>query len=491
MRIVVRDGAIRSGMVLCLTTMLGACAQADDLTEVPLAGVVHSDEVYAHSGSFVILGAGGSLPEGLAEAVADAGGTLTIDVAEIGVALASSDVSGFAEAMTGVPGVSAVATNVSMDMSPATVRGQGVALGSFSNPPTSGDDDFFYDLQWGHDAIDSPEAWETGVRGAGARLAILDSGIDATHPDLAPNLNVALSASFVPGEGFDEVPLFPGFSHGTHVAGIAAAADNAFGVIGVAPEAELVAIKVLSAQTGAGDVGSIIAGIVHAAQSGADVANMSLGFSMSHRGQLFDASGNEVGEVPAQDVAAIWTAMIRAVNYAHHQGVTLIASAGNAGTDGNADQDRIHVPSDLPHVISVAATAPRGWGLDPATDLDLPTSYSARGRSVIDVAAPGGAFDPSFAGQICTVTLITAPCPAFDLVWSTVGAGFTFASGTSMAAAHVSGVAALIVSANGGEMHPAQVRAALVRSADDLGQRGRDDIYGRGRVNANAAVGGS
>lgn len=487
MRLVVRTKWTRMVALGLTAAVSAACSEASDPTEVPVLAGASDLAPLSQAGSFLVLGTGGSLPAALTEA----GGSVAHAISEIGVAVVTSDAEDFAAALEGTPGINAVVPNIELNMAPLATTADGVALASVTSPPFTGDDDFFHDMQWGLDAIDAPEAWNTGARGAGARLAILDSGIDALHPDLAPNLNVALSTSFVPGETFDQVPIFPAFNHGTHVAGIAAAADNAFGIIGVAPEAELVAIKVLSAQTGTGDIGGVIAGLVHAAQSEADVANMSLGFSMSHRGHLFDASGNQVGEVPAEDVAAIWTAMIRAANYAHQQGVTMVASAGNSGTDGNADRDRIHIPSDLPHVISVSATAPRGWGLDPFTDLDLPTNYSNTGRSVIDLAAPGGGFDPTFLGQSCMVTFITAPCAAFDLVWSTVGAGFTFASGTSMAAAHVSGVAALVVGANGGSMHPAQVRSTLMRAADDLGQPGRDDIYGRGRVNAGATVGPS
>src|SRR5659263_107049 len=120
---------------------------------------------------------------------------------------------------------------------------------SDANPLSIGSNETFFSLQWGMDAIDAPEAWNTGYTGKGARVFILDSGIDADNPDLVPNLNTTLSTSFVEGEGYN-VKAGSFFNHGTHVAGIIAAADNGWGVIGVAPEAEIVAVKVLSESTG-------------------------------------------------------------------------------------------------------------------------------------------------------------------------------------------------------------------------------------------------
>ncbi len=140
------------------------------------------------------------------------------------------------------------------------------------------------------DAIDAPEAWNTGQTGEGVRVAVLDSGIDGTHSDLAPNLNTDLSESFVPGEDWQVQPGFY-FNHGTHVAGTIAAADNQRGVIGVAPNAEIVAVKVLSEFTGSGAFSWINAGIVYAALIDADVINMSLGATLNKNGFLPQEDG--------------------------------------------------------------------------------------------------------------------------------------------------------------------------------------------------------
>jgi len=173
----------------------------------------------------------------------------------------------------------------------------------------------------------------------------------------------------------------------------------------------------------------------------------------------------------------------------------VITSAGNDAENGDKDKDLVHLPSDAPHAVSVSATAPIGWGADSTAFLDNLASYSNYGRSVISVAAPGGdflyAFDPA-GFDACTVAGATRVCYVWDFVFSTgavAGASvyWYWSAGTSMAAPHAAGVAALAVSAHG-RMHPAQLRAILERSADDLGQPGNDPAYGAGRVNAYNAV---
>ena len=436
--------------------------------------LVASPGVSADSGgqSYLILANGNSLPANLNANAAAAGGTLTNTFPEIGIAVATSSNPNFAAQLERGPGIRSVVTNLTVQwVSPV----EQVAAEHVGNPPTSGDDDFFFDLQWGHDAVDAPEAWNAGMRGAGARVAILDTGFDLDHPDLAPNINLAPSKDFT-GEGLQYTLPDP-FSHGTHVAGTVAAADNAFGTIGIAPEAELVLVKVLG-DDGSGSFGDVIAGIVHAADVDADVINMSLGATLIKHGVP--------GEYTAREATGLTIAIDRAVSYAYQHGTTVITSAGNAARDGDKDKDTIELPADTSHAVSIAATGPEGWALDPSTNLDTPAYYTNYGQSVVDFAAPGGDvdFDLLNFGQLCTVTFVTAPCWAFDLVFSTGNGGWYWSAGTSMASPHAAGVAALIIGANGGEMHPAQVEAALQSSADDLGKPGNDDFYGAGRVNA-------
>jgi subtilisin family serine protease len=364
------------------------------------------------------------------------------------------------------------------------------------------DDDFFVPGQWALDAIDAPEAWATGHRGRGVRVAVLDTGIDPTHPDLAANVNVALARSFVPGQTWD-VSTDPtiGVDHGTHIAGIIAAADNAFGIIGVAPQAEIVPVQVLRRPTGRGDLGAVIAGIVYAADIDADVINLSLAFSFSHRGGVNDKGTEDPGDdtvYSAADAAALLVAVNRATAYAHARGSTIVTGTGNAATDGNHDKDGFLLPRDAPHVIAVGGTGPLGWATGASVSLDTPSVFANYGQSIIDLSAPGGNLHWGLIGsnELCTVASgpvsVTYPCWFFDGVLSTapVAGGFLyeFRAGTSQATAHASGVAALIIGKSGGSMDPAAVRARLRASADDLGKNGKDQFYGLGRINAFRAV---
>ena len=416
--------------------------------------------------SYLLIAKGSKLPKGLAKQVEKAGGVVAEEIDAIGLAVVESGQANFKAKAAQIKGVRSVVPNLTVQWVDPVEK---VSIEEVDNPPFSDDDDFYFDLQWGHDAVDAPEAWDAGLRGDGVRVAVLDDGIDSDHPDLAPNLNIALSTSFVPGEPFEYIENYPGdpFSHGTHTSGTVAAADNGYGTIGIAPEAELVMVKVLSSETGTGSFAGIISGIMYSADIEADVINMSLGAALyRHGGEDYSA----------KEAAELAVALGRATNYAHQQGVTIIASAGNESNDGDHDRDLMHLPSDSSHVISVSATGPQGWFSDPYTDLDLPAFYTNYGQSVIDFAAPGGNVDFSLYPN--------GPW-FYDLVFSTGSAGaWYWAAGTSMSAPHVAGVAALIIGDHGGEMKPAQVEAALRQLADDLGKPGKDDFYGLGRVDA-------
>jgi subtilisin family serine protease len=352
-----------------------------------------------------------------------------------------------------------------------------------ANPPSIGDNEKYFKYQWGMDAIDAPEAWNAGYTGENARVFILDAGIDADNPDLAPNLNTALSTSFVPGENYNvQNGIF--FNHGTHVAGIIAAADNSWGVIGVAPHAEIVAVKVLSENTGSGEFSWINAGIVYAADNGADVINMSLGATFNRNGFYVDTN-NVLQKIPAVYLQNLILAQQRAVNYAYKKGVVIIASAGNEGSNFDGNGSIFKMPAELDNVIAVSATSPFNWyyyyyfGL--TTNLDIPASYTDYGKSLVDMAAPGGDFDSPESYYY------------YDMVISSGAGGptsypFYFAAGTSMAAPHASGVAALIIGKNGGEMDPHEVTKQLVETADKIDGNGTSAYFGSGRVNAFRAV---
>lgn len=449
----------------------------------------------AQAATFIVTAKGHAFDDKLAQRIEAAGGTVTARLPQIGVAIVESDNPNFAKNAGRIKELRSAVADVELQYDIPDIA-EVVADPAYANPPNSGDNDAFFDFQWGHTAIDAAGAWNAGYRGAGATVAVLDSGVYCAHLDIIPNLDAARSTSFVDGEGYCNTS---GSTHGTHTMGTIGAADNGIGTIGVAPEADLFAVKVLSAITGSGSFAGIIQGIVHAADNGADVINMSLGV----RGGL------PVNGKGANEVAELVNATARATRYAEAQNALIVTSAGNDGRDldkdsgteicdddGNCFRYNLRAfPAELPATLAVSALGPVGWAYDRENaNLDLLASYSNHGQSAIDFGAPGGNDDYP-TGELCTLTTntgqaITIPCFGFDYVMSTTSAPafYGWSAGTSMAAPHVSGVAALVIGKHGGEMSPATVKSILRASADDLGKPGRDDAYGYGRVNAKRAV---
>jgi len=440
-----------------------------------------------HSKNYIIISSGDKLPTDIEGKLNSSNGKLTALLSEVGIAMATSDDPEFATKAAKISGVRSVVHDFTYQgFDPAKVK---TVDADNVNPASTGDSNPYYPLQWGHTAIQAPEAWNTGALGQGVKVAVLDTGFDLTHPDLKDN--ILSSVSFVPGQPAQY--NYNGTSHGTHTAGTIAAVDNNIGVIGVAPAAKLLLVKVL-ADAGSGSFSWMMQGILYAAQQKADVINMSLGAAIPRSSKyLYD---NGTPDDPTDDymvnetkaIQELIVAMNKVTTYAYQQGVTIIASAGNDANNGNADQNLVHIPADGSNVISISATGPTGWANAPlTTNLDEFASYSNYGTSAIDFAAPGGDFDYP-GNEIVVFRGVGQYVWALDMVLSTVNGGYSWMAGTSMAAPHATGVAALIIGKNGGDMAPAKVEAALRASADDLGKPGRDAYYGQGRVNAYRAV---
>jgi subtilisin family serine protease len=307
---------------------------------------------------------------------------------------------------------------------------------------------FFDQFQWNMKKIRAPQAWDVTRQGQGTTVCILDTGVDPRHLDLQGKLRSDISASFVSTERADR----DFDTHGTAMAAIAS--SNGIGVASVAPDARICSVKVLD-RTGSGTFGDVAAGMMYVGEAGridgsarVDVANMSLGALL-----------------PRNDPAiqALTQMMQRAADIGTRRGVLFVATSGNDGVNLN-DRSLIHLPSDLANVMSVGATGPRNQ-----RNFDRLASYSNVGNKGVDIYAPGGEF--AFANNVLEDLILTAcsasnRVPGFEVCADQVT--YLFTAGTSPAAAHVSGAAAVIESQLPGNQTPAQLTRCLLQFADDL-----------------------
>ena len=344
-----------------------------------------------------------------------------------------------------------------------------VALASAEDPTTA----FFYSYQWNMPAISADTAWMMGRLGSqDITVAILDSGIDYMHPDLEGLVDLDRSASFVPSDDELAASFFPARHpitdlnfHGTHVA--ATVASNGLLAAGVTSGATLIGVKVCD-WLGSCPFSSIVGGILHAAENGADVANMSLGGG-------FLKAGNQ-GFVGFLN---------RVFNYVNAEGMLVVVSAGNESLDLDHFPNLYKTFCSTPNTVCVSATGPtdaEDLYVGPWYDIDALAGYSNYGRSAINVAAPGGN-SGGIVWAACSSSSLLLPFFGIDC---SAGLSILGVTGTSMAAPHASGVAALIAEDIG--RHPGRIKTKLQQSADDLGQPGTDPAYGKGRINAAHAV---
>lgn len=395
--------------------------------------------------------------------------------------------------------------------------------------------------QWDMALINATEAGSYAyATGKGVTVGVMDSGVDFTHPDVAPNLDVDRSCSFL----FDDTPTadpaeiangdcsnkgavqdFNG--HGTHVASTIAAPLNGVGIAGVAPDATIVAIKVCT-EVGFCFADSVAAGLRYAADNDIDIVNLSL-FADPY---LYYCKSEA-------EQRAILKELESAAQYARQNGVLIVASAGNEQADlqhpgldpvspdwppGSAELRDVGnncrvAPAELPGVLTVSATGPIGY---PGYDLWI-ADYSSVGMSRVDVTAPGGDYfqatgtvqDAVLAAMSSTSDPVNGIWDFFDFLEQVAFPGltvldngnrYTYLNGTSMSAPHAAGVAALIKE-NHPKWGPGALKAAVQRTAQHLdcppdweplgpgderercyGNGGRTSFFGHGLVDALEAA---
>jgi|GEM_PF-3413435 len=286
--------------------------------------------------------------------------------------------------------------------------------------------------QWGLEAMQVRQAWDRST-GQDILVAVVDTGVDLEHPDLAANLDRTRARNFLePDQSVDD-----DYGHGTHVAGIiGAVTNNRAGIAGVAPGCRVLPVRVLG--TEGGSTAGVVQGIDWALQKGARVINLSLGSNVSSRAEE---------EVIQKAIA---------------RRVVVVAASGNDALAGNAPD----YPAALSGVISVAALK-RELALDGSLTGKLVRADFSSFHPAVAIAAPG-------------VDILSTMPRRF----TSAEAPYGYASGTSMATPMVSGVVALMLAAHP-DWGPDEVRQALMTGADDLEPAGRDLFTGAGLVRAD------
>jgi minor extracellular protease Epr len=271
-------------------------------------------------------------------------------------------------------------------------------------------------IDWGVSDVNAPSAWNNST-GIGIKIAIVDTGISKKHLDL----DVAGGANLI-GDAHNK-KWDDDNGHGTHVAGIIGACNNSIGVVGVAYDSELYAVKVLDS-SGNGQISDVIEGIEWAVENDMDIISLSMG------------------------TATYSQAFEDACDFAYSSDVLLVAAAGNSG-DGDLTTNDVEYPAKFDSVIAVSAIDSN----------DIAPIWSSDGAEV-ELSAPGVSIYSTFLND-----------------------GYATESGTSMATPFVSGVAALVKSENP-SLNSSELRSLLCSNAIDLGDTGRDSVYGFGLVRA-------
>ncbi|MCY0933778.1 S8 family peptidase [Streptomyces sp. H34-S4] len=394
------------------------------------------------------------------KAITRAGGTVVIAYEQIGVVVAHSQNPEFAkqlraqrELFVSVGATRTAPLSVVQTTEEGTTQRLSDADAAKAAASATDGQEPLESNQWDLRAIKADEAHKINDGSRNVTVGVIDTGVDDTHPDLAPNFSKGQSANCVGGvadttEGAWR-PYADGSDHGTHVAGTIAAARNGIGISGVAPGVQVAAIKVSEPATSLFYTEAVVCGFMFAAEKGIEVTNNSYYVDP----WLYNCKADD-------DQKALVEALGRATKYAEHKGVLSVASAGNSNHDlaSNAIVDEtspndttpvtrtidphvcLDLPTQLPGVVTVSATGDQGFK----------SYYSTYGLGVVDVAAPGG-----------DKWQIPATPDANGRVLSTVpGGGYGYKQGTSMAGPHVAGVAALLKSRHPWAS-PSQLQAML------------------------------
>ncbi|GAB2962092.1 S8 family serine peptidase [Streptomyces pseudoechinosporeus] len=425
--------------------------------------------------------------ESVKKAIAKADGTVVATYKNIGVIVVHSTNPDFGKQIRAVRGVQSAGQTRTAPLTPAGTTDEGAAQylsaaeaakvearGTAAEEPLEAD-------QWDLRAIGADKAAEINPGSKKVTVAVIDTGVDDTHPDLAPNFSASQSANCAGGvadtsEGAWR-PYTPEDYHGTHVAGEIAAARNDVGVAGVAPGVKVSSINVTDRENGLFYPESVVCAFVFAADHGVEITNNSYYVDP----YLYNCMDDP-------DQRAIVDAVNRAQQYATKKGTLHLASAGNSNHDLDSDaivddtspndttpvtrtidpHECFDVPTQLPGIVTVSATGVQ----------NLKSYYSTYGKGVVDIAAPGGdryqiPDTPSKNGRI----LSTMPNNAYG-----------YLQGTSMAAPHASGVAALLKSKYPWAT-PGQLQALLKAQADSQACPTDYDGNGDGVVDATCEGG--
>ncbi|MBD0842416.1 S8 family peptidase [Streptomyces sp. TRM68416] len=451
------------------------------LPNVP-ASAADASEAEASSLSYVVNVRPGHGPSPRVErAIARAGGTIVTSYDRIGVVVVHSANPDFAKVVRKVPGVDSAGNtrHAPLPAQSTTDVGTPKVLSAAEAAAVEAADgqDPLEPLQWDLPAIKADKAHKVSLGSPDVTVAVIDTGVDDTHPDLAANFDRDASVNCVTGKpDTTEGAWRPGAGespHGTHVAGEIAAAKNGIGMTGVAPGVKVSGIKV-STTEGYFYTEAVVCGFMWAAEHGVDVTNNSY-----YTDPWYFNCKND------PDQKALVDALTRASRYAEKKGAVNVAAAGNENYDLAADEitdpvspndatpvervidpsECLDIPTQLPGIVTVASTGAKG----------IKSSFSNHGLGVVDIAAPGGD---------ATRYQTPAPPATSGLILGTMpGGGYGYMAGTSMASPHVAGVAALIKSTHP-YLPPTAVKALLYAEADATACTDPYDIDGDGKVDA-------